>query len=283
MDKDTIASEMARMVEDWSGRGKHWDKRADELADQSANFNMPLLEAADIQQGQMVLDCASGAGEPVLSIAKIIGPDGHVTATDLVETMMRAARRRARAQGLDNIDFQAADMVQLPFEDNHFDRVVCRLGIMFVPQPERAASEALRVLKPGGKAAYLAWGPRENTTGFSAVASAAGEVFGEDDPLFDFTSPFSLSGQGVLEQALLRGGLIDVKEWPLVFSSQVPVGKRFWAAQLDMVLGRRLDVATQSEHEALEAAILRHIEPCIVDGRYQLSVHLKIATGVKPD
>lgn len=151
MDKDTIASEMARMVEDWSGRGKHWDKRADELADQSTNFNMPLLEAADIQQGQTVLDCASGAGEPVLSITKIIGPDGHVTATDLVEIMMLAAKRRARAQGLDNIDFQAADMVQLPFEDNHFDRVVCRLGIMFVPNRNGQRARPCGCLNQVGK------------------------------------------------------------------------------------------------------------------------------------
>ena len=282
MSENDIARETARIIEDWSNRGAHWDKRADELADQAANFNRPLLEAADIQHGQQVLDCATGAGEPALTIAEMIGSSGHLTASDLVEGMMMGAKRRAGDRGLTNIDFQSADMTDLPFDDNQFDRVVCRFGIMFVPEPRRATSEALRVLKPGGKIAYLVWGPRENTTGFEVVAKAAADVFGADDPLIDFVTPFSLSKEGALADALTNGGLVDVKEWPLTFAPKIPVGVRFWDAQLDMGLGRRLESATPSEADALEAAIVKHAALKIKDGHYQLSVHVKIGTGVKP-
>lgn len=280
-DAEFAARETARIIEDWSNRGRHWDARADEMADMSGAFNAPLLDTARIDHGQMVLDLATGAGEPALTIAQMIAPDGHLTATDLVEDMLAGAKRRVAAQKITNIDFQIADMTDLPFENNHFDRVVCRFGIMFVPYPEQAARETWRVLKPGGRAAFMVWGPREHTTGFEVVAKAADEIFGEDDPLIDFETPFKLSGETALRDALNAGGLKDVEVHDLKFFPKIPVGIRFWDAQLDMGLGRRYELASDDQKEHLERAIMRLAEPTISEGAYNLSVHVKIGTGVK--
>ena len=65
----------------------------------------------------------TGAGEPALSIATLVGEDGRVFATDLCPEMMLGARRRAAAQGLRNIAFRTADMLALPDADSVFDRV----------------------------------------------------------------------------------------------------------------------------------------------------------------
>ena len=120
-----------------------------------------LLEAARIGPGMQVLDVASGTGDPAIAEAEMVGPLGYVTATDLVQEMLVAAETEARKAGVSNITFKQADAESLPFSDESFDAVTCRLGVMFFTNPVRALGEMLRVLKPGGRAALVAWGPPE--------------------------------------------------------------------------------------------------------------------------
>ena len=99
MSEDHIISETERVREDWTRRGKHWDSRADEVAEMADRFNQPLIEAVGIAPGHKVLDLASGAGEPALTVAGMVAPEGSVHCTDLVPEMMEgreAARRRRR-------------------------------------------------------------------------------------------------------------------------------------------------------------------------------------------
>ena len=113
----------------------------------------------DHSRKSLFVDLASGPGEPAVTIARLVGPDGGVVATDLVEEMLAGARRRI-ADGVGNLEAQTADMQDLPFADGSFDRVTCRFGIMFAPEPARAFAEVRRVLRPGGKCAFMVWGPR---------------------------------------------------------------------------------------------------------------------------
>ncbi len=87
-----------------------------------------LLEAAEIVSGSKVLDLASGSGEPVATIASLVGPQGHVVATDLSDGMLAVARENCGDS--DNIEFRQADAHDLPFADNRFDAVTCRYGVM---------------------------------------------------------------------------------------------------------------------------------------------------------
>ena len=153
MDTDAIRRETELVRADWAGRGRHWDRRADEVADQAARMNAPLIEAADIASGQQVCDIATGAGEPALSVAALVGAEGRVFATDLCPEMMLGARRRAAAQGLRNLTFRTADMLALPDADAAFDRVICRFGLMFCPDPDgrRGRGQArVEAGRPGG-------------------------------------------------------------------------------------------------------------------------------------
>ena len=243
MDADAIRRETEQVRSDWAARGRHWDRRADDIAEQAARMNAPLIEAADIAPGQQVCDIATGAGEPALSVAAMVGAEGRVFATDLCPEMMLGARRRAAAQGLGNITFRTADMLALPDADSVFDRVICRFGLMFCPAPARAAAEARRVLRPGGRAAWLVWGPRAETTFFVVFAAAAEQVLGSLDTIkgFDLDRPFSLGATGALAQALSTGGFAHVEERELRFAPRVPADTPFWQAQFDMTFGRVLE------------------------------------------
>ena len=284
MDADAIRRETEFVRADWAARGRHWDRRSDELAEQAARMNAPLIEAADIAPGQQVCDIATGAGEPALSVARLVGAEGRVFATDLCPEMMLGARRRAAAQGLHNITFRTADMMALPDADAAFDRVICRFGLMFCPAPAQAAAEAQRVLKPGGRVAYLVWGPRAETTMFVVFVAAAEAVLG---PLagveeIDLERPFSLGAPGALGQALTEGGFTDVEESEVRFAPRVPADAPFWQAQFDMTFGRALDSAPESERRALHEAAAAGFARLREGDEVPLSVHVRIGSGVKP-
>ena len=108
----------------------------------------------------VVLDVAAGTGEPGLSMARMLA-GGKVVLTDLAEGMLQVARDKAAAARAKNVEFRVADACELPFEDDSFDAVSCRLGFMFFPDMQLAAREMVRVLKPGGRLATTVWSSPE--------------------------------------------------------------------------------------------------------------------------
>jgi SAM-dependent methyltransferase len=114
-----------------------------------------LCEALDLRAGSRVLDVAAGNGNATLAAARRWC---DVTSTDYVGSLLDAGRARAQAEGL-NVVFQEADAEALPFPDTSFDIVMSTFGVMFTPNQERAASELMRVCKPGGKIGLANWTP----------------------------------------------------------------------------------------------------------------------------
>jgi len=129
-----------------------------------------MIDALAVRHGMRVLDVASGPGEPALSIAAAIAPDGHITATDLTPEMLASAAENARARGVANIAFRQADAEALPFPDASFDAVTCRFGAMLFPDIRRALGEMRRVLVPGGRVVCLIWGPPEQNAQMRPLA-----------------------------------------------------------------------------------------------------------------
>src|SRR5690349_4652563 len=114
-----------------------------------------LCESLDVHAGQRVLDVAAGNGNAALAAARR-GCD--VIATDYVLPLLDRARLRATADGLP-MQFQMADAEALPFQEEEFDIVVSTFGVMFTADHQRAASELLRVCRPGGKIGLANWTP----------------------------------------------------------------------------------------------------------------------------
>jgi ubiquinone/menaquinone biosynthesis C-methylase UbiE len=114
-----------------------------------------LCEAVDLRAGQSVLDVAAGNGNAALAAARRWA---KVTATDYVPALLDQARARAAADGLE-IELRGADAENLPFPDTSFDVVLSTFGVMFTPDQDKAASELLRVCKPGGKIGLANWTP----------------------------------------------------------------------------------------------------------------------------
>ena len=115
-----------------------------------------LCEAVDLRAGSKVLDVAAGNGNCSLAAARRWC---DVTSTDYVAAFLDGGRRRAEAEGL-AIQFQEADAEALPFPDGAFDAVLSSFGVMFAPNHVQAASELVRVCRPGGRIGLANWTPR---------------------------------------------------------------------------------------------------------------------------
>jgi SAM-dependent methyltransferase len=117
-----------------------------------------LSEAVDLRAGERVLDVAGGNGNATLAAARRFA---RVTCTDYVPSLLEKAAARARAEGL-VVEILEADAEALPFEDRSFDVVLSTFGVMFAPNHPVAASELMRVCRPGGRIGLATWTP----TGF---------------------------------------------------------------------------------------------------------------------
>jgi SAM-dependent methyltransferase len=170
-----------------------------------------VVNYAQPQAGMNVLDLASGTGEPAISIASRIEPDGHVIALDLSSELLEIAAQRARHRGLTNVHLQQADAHDLPFPDESFDLITSRFGVMFFQDCVKALREAHRVLKPGGRACLVVWGPFEqpywqSTVGV-VVRHVGGPALAAGDP-----DPFKFSAPGSLSSALEHAGFSELDE-----------------------------------------------------------------------
>lgn len=266
------ATERAR----WTASATSWDRWADPMAGLADKLNQPLLDAAGVTAGERVLDLASGAGEPALSAARRVGAGGLVVGSDLVPDMLAGAVRRAGMAGAEAPVFAAADMTALPFADAVFDRVICRFGIMFVPDAVGALRDMRRVLRPGGIAAFMVWGPRSGNALFAEIGAAVTAHLGEDrslDPLFRFAEP------GLLAKAMQEAGFAQAGESDLTPVRKAPAGQPFWQSALDMSFGHRLGGLTTERRAALEADIAGRFAARAVDGMVPVPAHVRIVTG----
>src|SRR3989442_3056255 len=170
-----------------------------------------LLDGADLRPGLRVLDLACGAGTPALAEARRVGPRGNVVGTDTSEAMLSLAREYAQEEGLANAEFRVADAGALPFQDGSFDRVTSGFGAMYFPDLSRALAETFRVLRPGGRLAWLVWGPFDQPF-YQATAQIAMRHPGISELPPEAAQPFCFSGGGRPPPTVAAPGFLQGRE-----------------------------------------------------------------------
>jgi SAM-dependent methyltransferase len=193
----------AAVAPGWAAHAAYADARGAKAAETMLALTLP-------RPGERVLELACGPGGLGLAAAERVAPGGEVVLSDVVAEMTSIAAERAAALGLDNVTTRDLDLEQIDEPDASYDVVLCREGLMFVPDPGRAALEIKRVLRPGGRFAVAVWGPRERNPWLGVVFDAVSAQTGTPVPPPGVPGPFSLADPDRLARLFSDAALTDV-------------------------------------------------------------------------
>jgi ubiquinone/menaquinone biosynthesis C-methylase UbiE len=174
-------------------------------------FRADLVSRLAAKNGEAILDLGTGPGEPAMTIAQSIGPAGRVVGVDLSEKMVDIANRSARSQKIENVEFLAMDCASLKFPDRSFDGAISCFGFQIFTDPEKAALETQRVLRPGGRLAVAVWSTGDNVPFLHAIVGPMLE-HAEPDETGYIPTPYETGGPGEMVEFLKRAGFRETTE-----------------------------------------------------------------------
>lgn len=195
----------------WAAVADAWGEHAEYVERRGAAVTDRMLELTAPAPGERVLELACGAGGLGLAVAPLVGRGGEVVVSDVAAEMTAIAAARAQALGLANVRTCVLDLEAIDQPSATFDVVLCREGLMFAPDPARAAGEIARVVRPGGRVAIAVWGPRARNPWLGLVLDAVSAQLGRPVPPPGIPGPFALEDAGRLGGLLRAAGLADVE------------------------------------------------------------------------
>jgi SAM-dependent methyltransferase len=171
--------------------------------------DLAMRVASIVRDNARVLEIAAGTGILTRALRVTLPADVEVVATDLNPPMLAIARRHV-GDAHQRMGWDVADATSLPFADASFDVIVCQFGLMFFPDKPRAAREALRVLRPGGRWLFNVWGPFKEDPVAEIGHRAIAECFDGDDPPEFYSTPFGFHDVDMLRALAVDAGFTNV-------------------------------------------------------------------------
>jgi ubiquinone/menaquinone biosynthesis C-methylase UbiE len=229
-----------------------------------------MLELAALAPGLSLLEVASGPGMLAREAARGMGATASVVAADIAEAALDEGRKRAAAEGLANIRFQAEDAEALSFDNASFDRVICGMGLMHFPDAATAAREMLRVLKPGGSLVASVWGEEERVPFLACALHCLQRNL--PPPKVERPSIFRFGSKQALSALIGNAGFTDIHIEFADIQAAVPDAAAYWRNFLDLagittVVLAKLPQETQDQ---LSRDVARDLEPYRSDTGYVL-------------
>jgi ubiquinone/menaquinone biosynthesis C-methylase UbiE len=195
----------------WDEAAEAWHRWGPTLEEWLGEATDVMLDAAAVGPGSRVLDVAGGTGGQALSAAGRTGPEGGVVVTDLSATILTYAERGAAEAGLRHVTTVEVDAEELGSQwSQEFDAVICRLGLIYVPDRARTLLGIRSSLRDGGRFSAIVYSTADRNAFFSLPVALIRQRAGLGAPLPGQPGPFSLSDDGVARDALIAAGFRDV-------------------------------------------------------------------------
>jgi SAM-dependent methyltransferase len=241
-----------------------------------------MLEKADLRPGLEVFEAAAGSGLVTFRAATEVAPGGFVTATDISGEMIKLAAAKAADLGVENVNFVRMDVEAIDCDANRFDRALCALGLMYVPDPVNALREMHRILRPGGRISVAVWGDRNNCGWAEIFPIVDARVKSEVCPMF-----FGIGMEGALTRDVEAAGFVDIQEYRINSTLRYSDDNTMLEAMIDggavALAAKRFseDVRRQVDDEFITSVAAYRTEA----GGYAIPGEFVIATGIaqKPD
>jgi SAM-dependent methyltransferase len=264
----------------WSAVAEAWDANVDDVDGHSVVATDALLDRVAVQPGDRVLELAAGPGSLGATWSHLVGPTGTVVVSDIAPGMVEVAARRNAALG--NVETTVIDAAAIDRPDGSFDVVVCRMGLMFTPDPSVAFAEILRVLGPAGRLGALTWAGIEHNPWMTCVGMAAmvnGLV--SDGPPVGPGGIFSLGDPAELEVLAKAAGFVDVavEELAITFRADTVNAHVERVASLAGPLAAVLQAAPPDQLAALRRTAAELAAPYLTDDGLEIPGRALLVSG----
>jgi len=267
---------------DWGSAAQAWHDWRELIVSATAPVSKRLVELADIKPGHRVLDVGAGVGEPALTAARIVGPEGRIVATDISEEMLSYARTHAVSAGIDNIDFIEAHASALDFPPETFDAGLSRWGIIFEPEAEAAATRIRSFLKPGARMAISSWGPPERVPMLALPMGTVMKRLNVPPPAPGTPGPLSRPTPEAIAGLLEGGGFgeVEVEEAEVEFEWESPEEfARFTREIAPPITALMANHPQEIQEETWRAVVEAAGSHADADGKVRLSNLALVAAG----
>jgi ubiquinone/menaquinone biosynthesis C-methylase UbiE len=231
--------------EQWDRSAAGWNQHTAAIHTWLRQPTEAMLDMAGIGPGAAVLDVAAGAGDQTLDIARRVGPTGRVLASDLSPAILALALQNAQRSGLRNVQTLVADGEDLAVEPASFDAVVCRLGLMFFPEPLQGLNGMHRALRAGGGICTMVFSRPDRNPCLGILMSTALKHAGL--PARDPFTPgglLSLGKPGLTDELFRAAGFQDIATTALDAPFHLPSARHYLdfvrssASPIQQILGR---------------------------------------------
>jgi SAM-dependent methyltransferase len=243
-----------------------------------------MLAMAGVEAGTRVLDLACGAGSQTLRAAQRVGAQGHVTASDIANTMLHHVQENSRSAGLTNVTTLTGAAEDLDVASESFDAVICRLGLMLFVNPAKALLAARRALRPSGKVAVVAFTTPAANPFMAKPMQILLRRAGKPPPARGQPGIFALGAPGVLERLLSDSGFVGVEQRTLAVPLRMPSAGQA-LAMMQEAFGAYRAVVSDSP-EAVQVAAWAEVAETLQDFETRMGfvapAEVLVAAGVKP-
>jgi ubiquinone/menaquinone biosynthesis C-methylase UbiE len=266
----------------WNKFSQGWKKWDNLTMDFLKPMGDEIIRLLDLKNADIVLDVASGTGEPGLTIATIV-KDGKVIMTDLSEEMLEIARENAVKRGIENIETRVCDVSELPFEDNTIDAISCRFGFMFFPDMHLAAKEMARVLKPGGKIAVSVWNVAEKNFWVTAIGGTINKNMQLPPPPPGAPGMFRCAESGLIQDLFRQAGLKNTSEKEITGKLKCGTAEVYWNMMTEVAAPfvAALSKADDSMKEKIKTEVYQLINQKYPDGEVMMDSSAFVIYGEK--
>lgn len=234
------------------------------------------------EDGEAILDIAAGTGEPGLTIASMVR-GGRIIVTDLSDEMLSIAQMNAIQRGIENVEFKACDVCELPFLPNSFDAISCRLGFMFFPDMLLAASEMARVLKPGGRLATSVWNVPEKNFWVTATMGAIQKHMELPAPVPGTPGMFRCAKQGLVGELLEQAGLKNISMREVTGTLNCGTAEIYWEVMTEVAapVVAALTKASSDQRIKIKNEVIHAVNEKYPEGKVQIESSAWVIYGEK--
>jgi enediyne biosynthesis protein CalE5 len=204
----------------WDNVAAGWQAWWETFESGAQKVSDKLVELAEIKPGDKVLDIATGIGEPAVTAARRVKPNGKVVATDISPQMIAIAKSRAKSLGLDSLmEFREGDAEKLKFPNSTFNAVLSRWGLMFLPNLPMALTTMRQFLTSGGRLSAAVWSAPSKVPLLDLAFSTVQKQINAPASPPGTPGPFALADAEALERSFSQAGFKDVRveAFPITF------------------------------------------------------------------